>query len=167
MDRKILILGLGNTLLQDEGLGVRAVERLRLGGALPPQVEALDGGTLGLGLLPYLKGVTDLLILDAVDLDQPPGSLIRLEGDAIPAVLAPKLSMHQVGLQELLAAGSFSGSLPERVVLLGLQPENVDWGLDLTPTIEAAMDKLVESTTDFIRQSLEDRMPSIQSIPIP
>jgi hydrogenase maturation protease len=155
MDRKVLILGLGNTLLQDEGLGVRAAERLRDGGSLPAQAEALDGGTLGLGLLPYLKGVTDLLILDAVDLDQPPGSLFRLEGDAIPAVLAPKLSMHQVGLQELLAAGSFSGSLPERVVLLGIQPEAVDWGLDLTPTIEAAMDVLVEFASNFVSESLE------------
>ena len=158
-ERKVLILGLGNTLLQDEGLGVRAAERLRDSGSLPAQAEALDGGTLGLGLLPFLRGVTDLLILDAVDLDQPPGTLIHLEGDAIPKALAPKLSMHQVGLQELLAAGSFSGSLPERIVLLGLQPETVDWGVDLTPTVEAALGSLVESASSFVSRSLASGVP--------
>ncbi len=159
MDRKILILGLGNTLLQDEGLGVRAVERLRDSGSLPDQVEALDGGTLGLGLLPYLRGVTDLLILDAVDMDQPPGTLIRLENDAIPAALAPKFSMHQVGLQDLLAAGSFSGSLPRRVVLLGIQPESIDWGVDLSSTVAASLEKLVETASDFVSQSMESKVP--------
>jgi hydrogenase maturation protease len=64
--------------------------------------------------------------------------------------------MHQVGLQELLAAGSFSGTLPERVVLFGLQPETVDWGVELTPTVEAALDGLVESASRFVSQSLEN-----------
>jgi hydrogenase maturation protease len=84
-----------------------------------------------------------------------PAPLIHLEGDAIPAALAPKLSMHQVGLQELLAAGSSADALPERIVLLGLQPESVDWGVDLTPTIEAVLDGLVKSASSFISQSLE------------
>jgi len=151
MKRKTLILGLGNLLLQDEGLGVRAIERLRQNNSLPEEVEILDGGTLGISLLPYFAGITDLLIVDAVDFDQPPGSMVRLEGEAIPATLLPKLSMHQVGLQELLAAGYISGELPPRIVLLGLQPERVDWGTELSPAIEGALDGLAQAVLEELR----------------
>jgi hydrogenase maturation protease len=151
INNKTLILGLGNLLLADEGLGVRAVERLRDGYNISEEVEALDGGTLGLSLLPYLSGVKNLLILDAVDTGFNPGALIRLEGTAIPAALAVKLSMHQIGLQELLAAGSISGELPERIVLWGIQPERIDWGVGLTPPVEAALDNLVYEVLEELR----------------
>ena len=79
------MLGLGNILLMDEGLGVRAVERLAAAYDLPENVEILDGGTLGLDLLPRLDGVDALLLVDAVKAGGPPGTLVRLEGDAIQA----------------------------------------------------------------------------------
>ena len=148
---KILVLGLGNLLLQDEGLGIRAVERLQAGFILPGTVETLDGGTLGLNLLPYLKEARSLLILDAIDAGQVPGKLIRLEGDKIPAALSLKMSMHQVGLHDLLAAGSFADMLPERIVLLGIQPHSVDWGLGLTPPVNAALDPLVYAAAAELR----------------
>lgn len=151
MPDKILILGLGNLLLQDEGLGVRAVERLQAGFILPDTVKTLDGGTMGLSLLPYLKEAKCLLILDAIDTGQTPGKLIRLEGDKIPIALSLKMSMHQVGLQDLLAAGSFADALPERIVLLGIQPQSMDWGLGLTPPVEAALDPLVYAATKELR----------------
>ena len=130
---KILVLGLGNILLQDEGLGVRTVERLMADFSLPPEVEALDGGVMGLDLLPRLEGVSALLIVDAVRAGWPPGTLVRLEGDAIPAALAHKMSMHQSGLQELLAVSAFRGSLPPHVVLCGLEPAVVDWDSSYHP----------------------------------
>jgi len=140
---RTLVLGLGNTLLQDEALGVRAVEQLAVCVALPDSVSALDGGTLGLNLLPYLLESDQVLFLDAVNFDGRPGEMIRLEGGEIPTRLAMKMSMHQVGLQDLLAALSFRGTLPERMVLWGMQPGTVDWGLDLTPGIEKALPALV------------------------
>ena len=143
MPDKTLILGLGNLLRQDEGLGVRAIELLRAGFILPDTLQTLDGGTLGLSLLPYLKEAKRLLILDAVDSGQLPGKLIRLEGEAIPIALSLKMSMHQVGLQDLLAAGSFAEALPERIVLWGIQPQHMDWGIGLTPPVEAALESLV------------------------
>jgi hydrogenase maturation protease len=115
-------------------------------------VQALDGGTKGLDLLPYLEGVTDLLILDAVKMDETPGTLIRLEGEAIPKALSVKMSMHQVGLQELLALGDLQGSLPSRIVLLGLEPAVVDWGLELSAPIAAKLDELVEAASDELRR---------------
>jgi len=145
MERQILILGLGNILLQDEGLGVRAVERLATRYRLPPEVQVMDGGVMGLDLLPYLVGVSHLLITDAVQTGRPPGSLVRLEGDAIPAALSLKMSMHQVGLQELLALASFQGTLPEQVVLWGLEPGSLEWGLELSTPIAAQIDALVDA----------------------
>jgi len=145
MKRQILVLGLGNILLQDEGLGVRAVERLATRYRLPPEVQVMDGGVMGLDLLPYLVGVSHLLITDAVQTGRPPGSLVRLEGDAIPAALSLKMSMHQVGLQELLALASFQGTLPEQVVLWGLEPSSLEWGLELSTPIAAQIDALVDA----------------------
>lgn len=139
-----LVMGLGNIILRDEGLGVRAVERLCERYALPEGAEALDGGTLGLHLLPYLEGVRSLLIVDAVRADEPPGTLVRLEGDAIPQALAHKMSMHQFGLSELLAVGSIQGALPERIVLWGMVPTLMEPGLDLTAPVAAGLDALVE-----------------------
>ena len=151
-EAKVLILGLGNILLQDEGLGVQAVQRLESNYQLPPDVEIIDGGTKGLDLLPFLEGVTDLLILDAVKMDEAPGTLIRLEGEAIPKALSVKMSMHQVGLQELLALGDLQGTLPSRIVLLGLEPAVVDWGLELSPPVADKLDELVEAASDELRR---------------
>lgn len=151
MERQILILGLGNILLQDEGLGVRAAERLAARYRLPPEVQVMDGGVMGLDLLPHLEGVTHLLITDAVQTGLPPGSLVRLEGEAIPAALSLKMSMHQVGLQELLALAGFQGTLPEQVVLWGLEPASLDWGLELSAPIAAQIDALVDVAVGELR----------------
>jgi hydrogenase maturation protease len=140
---RTLVLGLGNILLQDEALGVRAMEGLRQQSRLPEHVSMLDGGTLGLNLLPYLFECDQVLFLDAVNFDAKPGALIRLEGEEIPTRLAQKMSMHQIGLQDLLAALSFRGKLPGRMVLWGMQPESLDWGLELSPTVQTAMPALV------------------------
>ena len=143
-------------------MGVRALERLRAHYTTPPEVGLLDGGTMGLDLLPYLSGVSRLLLLDAVDTDSPPGALSRLAGDTVPAVLAHKMSMHQVGLQELLAVASLHGSLPSDVVLLGLQPAVVDWGTELSAPLESALDTLVAAGVQQLRAwgvAVTDRDP--------
>ncbi len=147
----ILILGLGNILLQDEGLGVRAVERLAAAYDLPEEVEALDGGTLGLDLLPRLYGVDALLIVDAAASGQAPGTLARLEGDTIPAALAVKMSMHQVGLQDLMAASALQGMRPPRMVLWGMEPATLGWGLEFSPTVGARLDDLVAAVAQELR----------------
>ena len=149
--QKILVLGLGNTILQDDGLGVRTVERLVAEYDLPTEVEVLDGGVMGLDLLSRLEGITALLIVDAVKAGLPPGTPIRLAGDAIPTALAQKMSMHQAGLQDLLAVSAFRGTLPRRIVLYGLEPEIIGWGNDLSPNIAPQIDKLVDSVVQELR----------------
>ena len=145
MERRTLVLGVGNILVQDEGLGVRALERLLASHRLPSEASAIDGGTMGLDLLPYLDGITHLLILDAVHGSRPPGALVRLEGEAIPAALAMKLSVHQIGLQELLAVARFQGTLPGRVVVWGMQPACLEPGIGLSEPVRANLDELVEA----------------------
>jgi hydrogenase maturation protease len=145
MHRKILILGLGNTILRDEGLGVHAVAQLRECYQFPPGVEILDGGTLGLALLPYLAASTDLLIVDAVQTGQAPGTLVRLADEEIPAALAVKMSVHQIGLQELLAVSKIQGSAPPRMVLWGMTPAAIEPGLALTDIVAARLDRLVDA----------------------
>lgn len=147
----ILVLGLGNSIMRDEGLGVRACERLAQRYRLPNDVTVLDGGTLGLDLLPYLEGVTDLLILDAVQSGRAPGTVVRLENDQIPQALAHKLSMHQVGLQELLAVMALRGQTPPRIVLLGMEPALIEPGLELSEPVLASLDTLVAAAVAELR----------------
>ena len=151
IEQDILILGLGNILLRDEGIGVRALERLQAEYRLPSQVRALDGGTMGLDLLPYLYGASRLLILDALQMGGPPGGLARLADDEIPSALVLKLSIHQVGLQELLAASRFQGTLPETVTLLGLEPVAIEWGLEFSPPVSAGLETLVQAAVQELR----------------
>ena len=148
---EILVLGVGNMLMRDDGVGVEAVQRLGARYRLPPEVEALDGGTVGLDLLPRLNGVSSLLLLDAVRTGEPPGTLVRLAGDAIPGALALKVSVHELGLEELLDTSRLSGTTPERIVLLGIVPAVVDWGVGLTPEIAEGVDDLVKAAVAELR----------------
>ncbi len=148
---KTLVLGLGNIIMRDEGLGVRACERLTQRYRLPDDVTVLDGGTLGLDLLSYLEEVTDLLIIDAVSAGALPGSLVRLENEQIPQTLALKTSMHQVGLQELLAVMALRGQTLLRVVLWGMEPLILEPGLDLSEPVAMNLDALVTSVVAELR----------------
>ena len=139
------MLGLGNILLSDEGVGVRVVERLQARYEFPGDVQVLDGGTLGLDLLPYVEKADRLLVVDAVELGADAGTLIRLEGEEIPSVFGPKLSPHQVGFADLLDAARLTDCLPEERVLWGLQPGSLQVGLDLSPAVDAQVELLVES----------------------
>ncbi|MEI6775837.1 MAG: HyaD/HybD family hydrogenase maturation endopeptidase [Chloroflexales bacterium] len=142
---EVLILGLGNIILRDEGLGVRACEQLDERYTLAEGIRIIDGGTLGMHLLPYLEGVRDLLIVDSVRADGPPGTIVRLEGEAIPAALAHKMSMHQFGLQELLAVGNIQDCLPPHIVLWGMVPTVMEPGLDLSEAVAANLTALVDA----------------------
>ncbi len=139
-----MVLGLGNILLSDEGLGVRVVERLQGSCRFPPEVSIMDGGTLGLDLLPYLEGVDHLLVIDALETGKGPGTIARLVGDEVPASLSVKISPHQMGLADLLAAARLRDLYPQKITLLGMQPGSIDAGLDLSPPVEAQIDRLVD-----------------------
>ncbi len=146
-----LLMGLGNIILRDEGLGVRAYERLIERYTLPEDVEAIDGGTLGLGLLAYLEDAQRVLLIDGVRGGLDPGSIVRLEGGQIPAALALKMSMHQTGLHELLAISAIRGTTPETIILWGMEPLLMEPGLELTEPCAAALDDLVDKVAGELR----------------
>ena len=138
-----LVLGLGNILLGDEGVGVRVVERLLEQYDFPEGVRVMDGGTLGLDLLPYVEDASRLLVVDAVQARKPPGTLVRMTGDEIPVFLdASKVSPHQEGLQDLLAVAVLKGYLPGEVVLWGVQVESLGVGLDLSEAVAGQVEAL-------------------------
>ncbi len=143
-----LVLGVGNLLLSDEGVGVHLVKRLTESYELPPGVQPLDGGTLGLDLLYYLQGVENLLIVDAVEMDKEPGTLLRLEGDEVPAFLSLKVSPHQVGIPDMLFAAKLKDLYPPNVVLWGVQPAKLEVGLELSPAVAAQLDALMGNVVE-------------------
>ena len=139
-----LVLGLGNTLLGDEGIGVHAVQRLRARYCFPQATQVLDGGTLGLDLLPYVEDADRLVVIDAVQMDAEPGTVVRLEGEEVPAFLSVKVSPHQMGLPDILAAAKLRGRYPGDIVLWGVQPGVIDTTLELSAPVASKVDALVE-----------------------
>ncbi len=144
-DRAIVVLGIGNVLWADEGFGVRCVEALQARYTFAEQVQLVDGGTQGLYLLPQLQAAVRLVILDAIDYGLAPGTLKLVEDDEVPRFLgAKKMSLHQTGFQEVLALAQLMGNYPERVLLIGCQPEELeDYGGSLRPCVRAALEEAV------------------------
>jgi hydrogenase maturation protease len=139
----LLVLGLGNVILEDDGAGAAAVAVLLERFAPPDGVRVLDGGTLGLSLLPYLESADAMILVDAVRTDAPPGSLVRLEGEDVEPAVATRLSPHQVGVADLLDGARWLGRYPGCVVLLGVVPESMNLAVGLSPKVRAALPKLV------------------------
>lgn len=134
---KRVVLGVGNTIMTDEGVGVRCVEWLA--SRLPPDVLAVDGGTSTHELLGDLEDADLLIIVDAIATREPPGTIIRLEGDRIPAAFSNKLSPHQHGINDVLANLALLDRSPRRLVLFGIAPSKIELGMELTPVVAAAV----------------------------
>lgn len=147
----ILVLGLGNLLMSDDSIGVRTVQCLQQDFRTPEGVTIVDGGTLGLDLLPYIEQADELLIIDALEMRAEPGSLFRLEGDAVPRAFASKLSVHQMGLQDLLAVAELQGYAPQKLVVHGIQAGSIEMKLELSPPVAAAMDDLLDAVVNELR----------------
>jgi hydrogenase maturation protease len=138
-----LVIGLGNLALTDDGIGMHAVERLCTRYELPAGVEAVRGGTAGLLLLPLMADASRVIIVDAIDGGAPPGTLLRLEGQAVAGAFADVVTAHDIGLIDLLAAARLTGHWPGRLVIIGVQPASVDVGTELSPRVGAILDALV------------------------
>lgn len=148
----IVVLGLGNLLRRDEGLGIRALERLQTRYTLPESVQQVDGGTLGLELLCYLEGAARVLILDAALTDGPPGTLLRAAGDELPAFFGMRTSPHEIALADLLAVTKLRGTEPGEVVVWGMQPAALELGWELSAAVAAHLDALVDAAVTELRR---------------
>ncbi|WP_242395074.1 hydrogenase maturation protease [Anaeromyxobacter oryzisoli] len=147
----LLVLGLGNVLCGDDGLGVQAVARLAHARGLPRGVRLEDGGVLGLALLPTLEAARRAIIVDAVRCARPAGALVALEGEDVVPALRERLSPHEVGVWDLLWAARLRGRAPERLAILGLVPASLELGVGLSPVVEAALPALVDAVVTTAR----------------
>ena len=150
--KKTLILGLGNILLGDEGVGVRVVERLLDLYHFPEGTQVMDGGTLALDLMPYVEDADRMVVIDAVDMRAEPGTVVRITDDEVPTFLSVKVSPHQMGLADILSAARLRGLSPSELVLWGVQPEVMDTTLELSPPVAAQVDVLVDGVLADLSQ---------------
>ncbi|MGC1255999.1 MAG: HyaD/HybD family hydrogenase maturation endopeptidase [Candidatus Acidiferrales bacterium] len=142
--RDTVVIGVGNTILSDDGVGVHAARLLQLDARVPPGVTILDGGTIGLELVPYASDASRVLLLDAMNSGQAPGTLARMTGRELLG-RASAWSVHQLGVADLVAALLLVSRHPQDVVVLGIQPASTDWGTGLSPAVDAAVRSLVNA----------------------
>jgi hydrogenase maturation protease len=147
----ILVLGLGNSIMSDDGFGVKVVNTLSSRYHFQGEVKLIDGGTLGLDLLPHLEEIETLLIIDALDMREEPGSVFRIEGEEVPRAFASKLSVHQMGLQDLLAVAELQGHVPTNLVVWGVQPESIEMGTELTATVAATIEPVTAKVLEELQ----------------
>lgn len=140
---QITILGIGNTLYTDEGLGVHALPSLEEIYGMDEQVELIDGSTDGMSLLGPVEDTDYLIVIDAINAGKEGGSIIELRGDEIPAYYGVKMSIHQLGFQEVLLASKLREKYPKHIVMIGMQPTSLELGIGLSTTNEAQLPKLI------------------------
>ncbi len=139
-----VVLGMGNLILSDDGVGIHALRALGSDARLPPNVKLVDGGTFGTELVGFTTEAKRLILLDAVDVGSEPGAVVRLEGDALYDLPAAG-SVHGLGAAEFLSALRLLGEEPEEIILLGVQPESIAPGVTLSPCVDAAVSHLVDA----------------------
>lgn len=140
---KAVVLGVGNTILADEGVGVRVVEALAHDYQMPPGVAVIDAGTSSMEMLDDLSHLDFLIVVDAIAAGNAPGEPIRLAGDEVPVFFRRNLSPHGIGLPDVFAALEFLGAAPRETVILGVQPASVGLATELSPAIAAQVPALV------------------------
>lgn len=140
----IAVFGIGNILLSDDGVGVHAVNRLKNDYEFRESIDLIDGGTKGLDLLPLFEGRDKVLIIDAANFKKKPGTIDTVAGDRIPAFLSSKLSVHQIGLPDMLFAAKLMEITPPEMYLIGIQPESMETGTDLSEAVKKQMHFLID-----------------------
>jgi len=150
-NKQILVMGVGNTLLQDDGVGVHVVNSIKEM-SNPPDVNVLDGGTLGLSLLPEIEDAAGLIVVDAAQIDEAPGSIRVFRNVEMDRQLSGKKStVHEVAVADLLAAAAMSGQLPAERALVVIQPASIEWGLKPTSPVRAAIPRAREKVAEIAR----------------
>jgi len=147
----ITVIGLGNILMRDEGIGVHTINRFRERYQVPDFVEIVDGGTCGLDLMPVIEGREKVLIVDAVNFEREPGYIDELVNEQIPARFSTKASLHHLGLMDVLSIVRLADAMPREICIIGIQPKTLELGLDMTQEMCDKVDILVEKTASKLR----------------
>lgn len=148
----VLVLGLGNVLCGDDGAGVVVVHRLRRELDVPPGVRVVDGGTLGLDLLALVAASDRVILVDAVRADAPPGTIVRLTGEDVAKAAYERLSVHQIGVADLLAGVALCDDMPAEVVIVGVVPVMTDLQLGCTPPVTRSLPALADAVLEELER---------------
>jgi hydrogenase maturation protease len=139
------LIGLGNILMQDDGVGVHAAMKIEKRFRFTPEIDIVDGGTLGLTLLPLIGDYDRVLFVDAVEAGLEPGAIVVREGEQVPAFMESQVSVHQAGLADLMYAARLSGVVPPAVCLVGIQPQSISLGLETTVLLKDKQEELIRT----------------------
>ena len=149
---KIIVLGIGNLLLSDEGVGVKIVQNLKAQYEFPENVELVDGGTGGFSLLPYIESAKKLLLIDTISGGNPPGTIYKFKGKDIPHQIIEKISIHEISFSDILSLAKLRDNHPEELVIIGIEPESLEMKMELSETIKNKFETLLNE----ILSQLED-----------
>jgi hydrogenase maturation protease len=140
-----VVLGAGNPLMGDDGLGIEVLEAIARKWDESLDLRFLDGGIWGMRLLPHIEDADRLLVIDAVRADLAPGTLVRVERDEIPKHLRTKISTHQIDLSEVFAVAELRGTFPREAVVLGIEPATVDAYMAISAEVRATVPALIQA----------------------
>jgi hydrogenase maturation protease len=157
--KKILIVGLGNILLQDEGVGIHVIEKLRKETDISPEVELIEGETRGLALLPLLTKGTFIIFVDAMEFEGVSGKIKVLRGNEIISANSKPISVHEVGLGDIISLITLTeGIEPPKIVLVGVKPVNLGTGLQLSPVVERSIPEIIQIIKQEVKRFKEELM---------
>jgi hydrogenase maturation protease len=142
----ILVLGIGNILLRDEGIGVHVIRQL-LEQGLPGSVEIVDGGTGGVEFVDLVAGRRKLVVVDAGDIDGAPGDILRLGFEELSRRCQEEMSLHEFGLAESLYEAKVLGVLPEEIVVFAVKPKDISPGLEMSDELQSAVTRIIDRVT--------------------
>jgi hydrogenase maturation protease len=156
---RVVVLGVGNTLQSDEGVGPHAVDEMNQRFEFSPGVTAIDGGTSAMELLDDMASADLLLILDAVASGRAPGSVVKLTGEEVPMFFTNKLSPHQVGIADVLATLALTGESPRETIIIGVEPASLILGMELSPAVAAAVPRVIDMAVGELRRVGSEAKP--------
>ena len=153
--RPVLVLGIGNILLHDEGIGVYVVEQMQKGG-VPDYVELLDGGTAGADLLDHICDRQKVIVVDAVEADIEPATILRFTSDNLASNTGQSISLHEFGIADTLAMARQLNCLPKEVIVIGIKPKDISPGLGLSEKIAGIVPRIIECVSAEIETAKPD-----------
>jgi hydrogenase maturation protease len=152
LDNKITILGIGNTLYKDEGIGVHSLPMIEAALKSVSNIEIIEGSTDGMRLLGPIEATNYLIVIDAINAGKKGGTIISLEGEEIPAYFGIKMSIHQLGFQEVLFAAKIREKYPKNIMMFGMQPTSLELGVELSETNQQKLPTLVDQIVKQVYQ---------------
>ncbi len=153
----LLVMGLGNLLMNDDAVGVLVIEELKKRFEETDTFKIVDGGTLGLDLLHFIEWADKLILVDGVDLKLEPGTVVKIEGEDINVVFESKLSPHQMGLKDILLTAELIDCKPKEIVLYGIQTKSIEMEMALSDEVRGNLPKLIDNVSKEITTSLESK----------